>query len=170
MKRVYSGILIGLACAVSLAFAQESFTAVYDSGRQVTLQGPVTRIAWVNPHAYFFIDVRDRAGIVATWAVEVGNPLVLEAEGWTGESLRIGDVVVVQGFPARGDASQAFAKSVKLVRTGKLLFTPRAERKSAAAALTPRWPDGQIRLGPAPGKTGYWGAASAKTLPREHRG
>ena len=46
MKRVYCGILIGLACAASLAFAQESFTAVYDSSRQVTLQGPVTRIAW----------------------------------------------------------------------------------------------------------------------------
>ncbi|MGB6941769.1 MAG: DUF6152 family protein [Bryobacteraceae bacterium] len=165
MQRVYSGILIGLACAGSLAVAQESFTAVYDSSRQVTLQGPVTRIAWVNPHAYLFIDVRDRAGIVDTWAVEFGNPLELEADGWTRESLKIGDVVSVQGFPARGDASQAFAKSVVLVRTGKRLFTPRAAQKPApAAAPTPRWPDGQIRLGPAPGKTGYWGVASAKTL------
>jgi hypothetical protein len=165
MQRVYSGILIGLACAGSLAFAQESFTAVYDSSRQVTLQGPVTRIAWVNPHAYLFIDVRDRAGIVATWAVDVGHPLELEAEGWTRESLKIGDVVAVQGFPARGDASQAFAKSVVLIRTGKRLFTPRAVPKAApAAAPTPRWPDGQIRLGPAPGKTGYWGVASANTL------
>jgi hypothetical protein len=165
MKRVYSGILIGLACAGSLAFAQESFTAAYDSSRQVTLKGPVARIAWVNPHAYLFIDVRDRAGIVATWEVEFGNPLELEAEGWTSESLKIGDVIAVQGFPARGDASQAFAKSVVLVRTGERLFTPRAVRRAAPAATpAPRWPDGQIRLGPPPGKTGYWGAASANTL------
>ena len=166
MRRVYSGILIGLACVGLLAFAQESFTAVYDSSRQVALQGPVTRIAWVNPHAYLFIEVRDRAGIVATWAVEFGNPLELEGEGWTRESLKIGDVVAVQGFPARGDAShQAFAKSVVLVRTGKRLFTPRTARRTApAAAPTPRWPEGQIRLGPPPGKAGYWGAASAKTL------
>jgi hypothetical protein len=142
------------------AFAQNGFSADYDDARQVTLKGVVTKIDWINPHAYFYIDVRDSAGAVTNWGVEFGNPLDLEEEGWKPSALHIGDAVNVDGFPARGESRRIFAKSIVLTRTGAKLFTPVNRKRAAPSEPAPRWPDGQIRLGPAPGKKGYWGAAS----------
>jgi hypothetical protein len=158
-------VALGIGLAATLVFAQRPFSATYDSERQVKLEGVVTRIDWVNPGAYLFIDVRDAGGTITNWAVEFGNPLDLERDGWKRNSLHIGDVVTVDGTPARGESRQAFAKSVVLKATGKRLFVaPTTRRASAPAAPAPRWPDGHVRLGPAPGKKGYWGAASAKAL------
>ena len=144
--------------------AQKSFSATYDSERQVKLEGIVTRIDWVNPSAYLLIDVKDAGGTITNWAVEFGNPLELERDGWKRNSLHIGDVVNVEGNPARGESRQAFAKSVILKSTGKRLFVAPARRAAAPAAPAPRWPDGRVRLGPPPGKKGYWGTASVKAL------
>ncbi|PWU04558.1 MAG: hypothetical protein C5B51_16530 [Terriglobia bacterium] len=160
--------IIAVAAALLLlpaARAHHSFSATYDSERQLRLKGTVTRIDWVNPHAYLFVNVTDPNGTMTNWAVEFGNPLELERDGWKRTSLRIGDVVAVEGVPARGDRKEAFAKSVVLDRTGQKLFVASAKPRAAAARQpAPRWPDGQIRLGPPPGKKGYWGAASASAL------
>ena len=156
---------LGMLLATLPAYGQRAFSTTYDSDHQVKLQGAVTKIDWVNPSAFLFIDVRDSGGAIANWAVEFGNPLELESAGWKPGSLHIGDVVTVEGIPARDDTRQAFARSVVLTRTGKRLFVAsRQPRVSAAAAPAPRWPDGQIRLGPPPGQKGYWGAASVKAL------
>jgi uncharacterized protein DUF6152 len=155
----------GIALLAAPASAQSAFSAAYDSARQVTLKGVVTRIDWANPGAYFFINVRDSSGTITNWAVEIGNPLDLEKDGWKRSSLHIGDAVTVQGVPARSEGRQAFAKSVVLDRTGAKLFAASARKRVAPApAPTPRWPDGQVRLGPPPGKKGYWGTASASAL------
>jgi hypothetical protein len=148
-----------------LASAQNPFSATWDATRQLKLSGPVIKIDWANPHAYIFINVRDAGGTVAAWAVEIGNPLDLEKDNWRWDSLHIGDVVGVEGFPAKGQSKEAFAKSVTLIRTGAKLFVS-SNRKQAPPAIqpAPRWPDGHVRLGPAPGKKGYWGAASATGL------
>ena len=156
---------LGILLAAAPGSSQRSFSATYDGNRQVKLQGVVTRIDWVNPNAFFFIDVRDAGGTTTNWAVEFGNPLELERDGWKRSALHIGDAVIVEGIPARSDARQASAKSVVLTRTNKRLFAPPITRRAATpAALAPRWPDGQVRLGPPPGKKGYWGAPSAKAL------
>jgi Family of unknown function (DUF6152) len=145
--------------------AQRSSSMTYDVGRKVNLQGVVTRIEWVNPSAFFFIDVSDPAGTVINWAIEFGNPLELERDGWKANALHIGDRVTVDGVPARGETRQASAKSVVLTKTGKKLFTPSATRKAATpAAPAPRWPDGQVRLGPPADKKGYWGTASTRVI------
>src|SRR5213595_823597 len=128
MRHTTFAILIaGLAIlfVAAPAWPQRSFSATYDSSRQVKVQGTVTRIDWVNPHAFFFIDVRDATGTIANWAVEFGNPLDLERDGWKRSALHIGDVATVEGIPARV-ARQAFAKSV--VVAGKRLFAPPARR------------------------------------------
>src|SRR6185295_14402837 len=78
----------------ALAFAQGP-TALYDRARKVTLEGPVTQIEWVNPRAFAFIDVRDTSGTVTNWAVEIGNPLDLERDGWKRSTLHVGDVVAI---------------------------------------------------------------------------
>jgi len=159
-------VLMLIAAPVS---AQNGFSATYDSDRQVKLSGPVTRIEWVNPHAFVLVNVRDANGIATNWAVEIGNPLDLESDGWKRNSIHIGDVVNVEGILARGQSRQAFAKSVVLARTGAKLFVA-SNKKRAQPGVTeraepaPRWPDGQVRLGSAPGKKGYWGAASASSL------
>src|SRR5215510_7466546 len=82
--------------------AQRSFTTVYDSGRKVTLEGTVTKVDWVNPRAFLFMNVRDSGGNISNWAVEFGNPLELEKNGWKSSSLKIGDLVNVEGVLARG--------------------------------------------------------------------
>jgi hypothetical protein len=146
------------------AFAQSA--ATYDSSRQITLAGVVTKIEWANPHAFLFMDVRDAAGKIANWAVEFGNPLDLEKDGWTRNSVHAGDSVHVEGIRARGSSERAFAKSVTLAKTGKRLFAASAKKPVPAAAHepAPRWPDGQVRLGPPPGQKGYWGSATANAL------
>ena len=132
--------LVAFFMVVGTLQAQDGFSANYDSTRSVKLQGPVTRIDWTNPHAYIFVDVRDSNGTVANWAVEIGNPLDLEKNGWKRTSLHIGDVVAVEGNVSRGEARRTFAKSVSLARTNQKLFTPRIGRGTAAAkpAPTPR--------------------------------
>src|SRR5437762_419156 len=157
-------IVLTVLLAAIPSFSQQSLSATYDNGRQVKLQGPVTRIDWVNPRAYFFVDVRDAAGTTTNWAVEFGNPLELERDGWKRGALHIGDLVTVEGAPARTESRRAQAKSVVLTRTGKKLFTPAPRRAAAAPAPAPRWPDGQMRLGPPTGKKGYWGSPSTKVL------
>src|SRR5262249_12931852 len=138
----------------------------YDTARTVKLKGAVTRIDWVNPRAFLFIDVRDSNGTVTNWAIQFGNPLDLERDGWKRSSLHIGDVVTVEGSPLRGESRQALAKWVVLAISGKRLFAPAVRPATVAAAKppSPRWPDGQIRLGPPAGKKGHWGAPSAKAL------
>jgi hypothetical protein len=139
--------------------------ATYDSARQIKLTGPVTRIEWVNPHAFVFVNVLDSTGITTNWALEIGNPIDLEAAGWNRNSLHIGDAVSVDAILARGQSKQAFVKAIVLRRTGAKLFTaPARPLPNLPVEPAPRWPDGQVRLGPAPGKTGYWGPASASSL------
>lgn len=152
-----------LACAATSLRAQQPHSTTYDTARRVRLEGPVTRIEWATPHAFIVLDVRDATGIVRSWAVEIGDPIALEQHGWKATAVRIGDVVTVNGIPARGEARMALATSVAL-RTGRRLFTMPAAARAAAAAPAPRWPNGHVRLGAAPGQTGYWGARSAQAL------
>ena len=146
----------------TVASAQRS--ATYDTERQVRLEGPVTRIEWINPNALLFIDVRDSSGVVANWAVEFGNPIDLERNKWTRTSLRIGDIVAVEAVPARGTSRRALARSITHKTTGKRVFDAATARAPATKSPAPRWPDGKIRLGPAPGQKGYWASTLANAL------
>src|SRR4030095_9647396 len=125
--------------------AQRSFTTTYDSSRKVTLEGTVTKLDWVNPRAFLFMNVKDAGGNLSNWAVEFGRPLDVEKNGWKVTSLKIGDVVTVEGVLARGDARQASATSVVLKATGRRLFAPLPRRPAAAPAPAPRWPNGHVR-------------------------
>lgn len=165
IKSTTFALIMACICAEQPAIAQRSFSMTYEAGRQISLRGVVTRIDWVNPSAFFFIDVRDPAGIVTNWAIEFGSPLDLERDGWKPSALHLGDQVTVDGIPARGELRQASAKSVILTKTGKKLFTASSARKTAVAgAPVPRWPDGQVRLGPPAGRKGYWGTPSTKVV------
>ena len=104
------------------AFAHHSFAAEYDSTKVVKLTGNVTRVDWQNPHVYFYIDVKNQeTGRVENWAFEMGAPSVITRQGWTRTTLRIGDVVVVEGTRAKDGGTHGNARGVYMANTGKKL-------------------------------------------------
>lgn len=110
--------------AAGSAAAHHAFTAQYDANRPVAVTGIVVKIEWLNPHAYFFIDVTDaETGDVVTWAAEMGSPVVLMRQGWTRDSMKIGDEVAVEGIRARDGSPALNARAVVLTSTGQRLFT-----------------------------------------------
>lgn len=114
MKRLPSLAAFCLVLAPVLVQAHHSFAAQYDSTRQVTLQGTISKVEWMNPHVYFYVDVPDEAGKVVNWAVEGGAPNVLYREGWKPTSLKVGDRVSILGSRARDGSNQVNALSFKL--------------------------------------------------------
>ena len=116
-----AAVLIVLAAAVPV-FAHHSFAAEYDSTKVVKVTGNVTRVDWQNPHAYFYIDVKiAETGRVENWAFEMGAPSVIARQGWTKTSLKIGDVIIVEGTRAKDGGTHGNARSVYMASTGKKL-------------------------------------------------
>jgi hypothetical protein len=87
-------------------FAHHAFSNEFDESKPITLEGVVTRIDWENPHVHYYVDVTQPDGTVVNWACETGGPNRLARRGWTHDTLKPGDKVIVHGFPAK-DASHA---------------------------------------------------------------
>jgi hypothetical protein len=116
-----AAILGSLAAAIP-AVAHHSFAAEYDSTKVVKLTGNVTRVDWQNPHAYFYIDVKNPdTSRVENWAFEMGAPSVIARQGWTKNTLKIGDVIIVEGTRAKDGGTHGNARSVYMASTGKKL-------------------------------------------------
>lgn len=114
-------VFLALLVTVPVA-AHHSFSAQYDSNKPVNLTGAVTKIEWNNPHVYFYIDVKDaQTGRVENWAFEMGAPAVIQRNGWTRNTMKIGDLVVVEGSRAKNGAPHGNARSVTMASTGKRL-------------------------------------------------
>jgi DNA/RNA endonuclease YhcR with UshA esterase domain len=114
------GILLALAAAGPTA-AHHSFATQYDADQPVTLTGVVTKVEWMNPHARFYVDVKDDGGNVTNWNLELASPNVLTRNGWSRTSLKEGDEVTVEGSRARSGANMANARTVTLA-DGKQVF------------------------------------------------
>lgn len=96
------------------AFAHHSFAAEFDERQPITISGCVTKVEWMNPHAHFYLEVKDAKGNVANWEFELGSPNALMREGWMRGSMKVGDEVTVQGFRAKDGSNLVNARSVKL--------------------------------------------------------
>lgn len=102
--------------------AHHSFAAEFDINQPLTITGSVTRVEWMNPHVWFYIDIKDASGAVAAWALEMGSPNALMRAGWTRSSMAIGEVVTVEGYRAKDGTTTANARAVTLTKTGKRLL------------------------------------------------
>jgi hypothetical protein len=126
-------IVLGLSAMPALA--HHSFAAEYDNKKPVDLTGTVTKVEWMNPHARFYLDVKDDTGKVTNWEFELGSPNGLMRQGWTRNSMKIGDSISVQGSMAKDGSNLANARTVKLT-DGRKLFagsateTGREEKKA----------------------------------------
>jgi hypothetical protein len=89
----------------------------FDKTKYVTLTGTVNKVEWVNPHSNLFIDVKDADGKMQTWTVEMGSMDVLSKNGWTKDSVRMGDQVTANAWLAKDGSRRAHADSVTLTRT-----------------------------------------------------
>jgi len=119
--------VVGAALAAAPVMAHHSFAAEYDSKKPVKLTGTITKIDWMNPHVYFFMDVEDEGGKVTNWGFEMGPPNLLQRAGWTKNTMKIGDVVVVEGTLAKDGTNQGNARTVTMAGTGKRLGAASSE-------------------------------------------
>jgi hypothetical protein len=113
-------VCLGLSFAGSV-FAHHGFNAEFDASKSMRWAGTVTKVEWTNPHARFYIDVKDANGTVTNWNFEMGSPLQLRRQGWARDSLKVGDQITVDGYPAKDGAKMASAKKITLA-DGRSVF------------------------------------------------
>ncbi|HYR83809.1 MAG TPA: DUF6152 family protein [Terriglobia bacterium] len=119
-------VLLFIGCGLLLAelpaSAHHAFAAEFDAKQPIKLTGTVTKIEWQNPHTYFYIDAKDDSDKINNWGMEMGSPNLLIRAGWNRNSMKIGDVVTVEGFRAKNGSFVGNAQVVTLTNTGKRLF------------------------------------------------
>jgi hypothetical protein len=135
MKRNYiaiAALVIAMLALAAPVFAHHSFSAEFDAKQQVELRGFVTKVEWTNPHVWFYINVTDPAtGRTTNWGFEMGPPHGLQGQGWTRETMKLGDEVIVNGSRAKNGSNKVNARNVVLAKTGLKMGTASSEGDAA---------------------------------------
>src|ERR671934_1165707 len=96
-----------MIAAIVLLLFHHNFASEFDAKKPVKLQGTVTKMEWINPHAWIHIDVKKPDGTVEEWMIEAGTPNTLIRRGFTKTSLKAGTVISVDGYQAKDGARRA---------------------------------------------------------------
>ena len=122
IRRVLLAI-VGLCAAALPVAAHHSFAGEFDVEKPVKLQGTITRVEWINPHAWIHIDVKKPDGTVESWAIEGGTPNTLYRRGITRDSVKAGMVINVDGYLARDGSNKANGRDLTLPNGQKLFLS-----------------------------------------------
>ena len=115
--------IVGLCAAALPVAAHHSFAGEFDVEKPVKLQGTITRVEWINPHAWIHIDVKKPDGTVESWAIEGGTPNTLFRRGITRDSVKAGMVINVDGYLARDGSNKANGRDLTLPDGRKLFLS-----------------------------------------------
>jgi Family of unknown function (DUF6152) len=110
MKRTMWFCALGIAVSVAVMHAHHSISGIYDTNRQVTIDGIVVQFHFVNPHPFVTVDVKSETGRIQQWRLEMDNRYELSDVGMTAETLKPGDRVVVSGSPARAQSQSLYIR------------------------------------------------------------
>jgi len=122
LTHIVTAAAFALALSAATARAHHSFSAEFDVNKPITLQGTVTKVSWINPHTWIYIDVKKPDGTVENWGIEAGTPNTLFRLGFTREALPVGTEIVVSGYEARDGAKRANGRDMTLPDGRKLLM------------------------------------------------
>jgi Family of unknown function (DUF6152) len=118
--------LVLLVAFAAPAFSHHAFAAEFDRDKQFTVTGTVSKVEWMNPHIWIYVDVKDNGGKVTTWAFQGGPPSYLSRVGWKRDDLKIGQVVTMEGFKAKDGSNHASGGRVTLP-DGRKIFAGTAD-------------------------------------------
>jgi hypothetical protein len=120
-QRTFVVAALALAlCQMSVA-AHHAFSAEFDREKPVKVQGKVTKMEWVNPHAWLYLDVVGDDGKTVNWGIELGAPNALVRRGWRTDAVKAGVDLVIEGYQAKNGKSVANGRNVKFP-DGRELF------------------------------------------------
>ena len=116
-----AAVCVAALLAVIPVYAHHPFSAEYDANKPVKMMGTITKVDWENPHAHIYMDVKGTSGDTEHWTVELGNPKKLQNLGWKkGTTVKMGDMVTVEGWKARDGSNRANANTITLADGKKM--------------------------------------------------
>jgi hypothetical protein len=123
MRKTFAIVITAAAILVATVpvWAHHAFAAEFDASKPIKFRGTVTKMEWINPHAWIHIDVKGDDGKVTSWMIEAAAPNALLRRGWTKASLPAGTEILVEGYQAKDGANRANG-SIITFTDGRKLF------------------------------------------------